>query len=171
MIIIGISGKKRSGKTLMAEHIKSFYPKRCHIVAFADALKDEVCVSLNITREYMEKNKEDLRLILQGWGGYKRKHCGLDYWILRCFDTIYKLPQDSIVIIPDVRHTNEAREVLHINGLLFRVERTECDIDDQHASEIELDKWTAWDMTLLNDGSIEAFKNTINSIIKDWNIK
>ena len=171
MIIIGISGKKKSGKTLMAQHIADVFPKRCKIISFADALKDDVCEFCKVSRQFLEDNKEDFRLILQGYGtNFRRKHSGNDYWIQRFLTTCYAQPTNTIIVVPDVRFKNEAKTILQINGLLFRIERLDCDIQDQHPSEIELDQWTAWDMVLRNDSSIENFKNTINSVIKDWNI-
>lgn len=53
--IISFSGKKHAGKTALA---KSLVPLGFKCVNFADGLKDLVCDSVGITREYLENNKD-----------------------------------------------------------------------------------------------------------------
>lgn len=171
MIIIGISGKKHSGKTTIANHIKSLYPNKVFDIAFADALKDEVCEWLGINRAILETNKELLRLILQGLGSWRRYKDGEDCWIRKCFGKINRLPIDSIVVIPDVRHVNEAHRISDVGGILWRVNRLECDIDDQHESETSLDSYTGWNATISNNETLEMLKAQINNLVIMQNIK
>ena len=170
MIVIGISGKKKCGKSLMADYIRTIFPDRAHIVSFADALKQEVALAAGVDVKYINDHKDDFRLILQGWGtNFRRRHCGEDYWIKRlyksCIDISVKSP-DAIILIPDVRFRNEAAAILNIKGMLVRINRNECDIDDQHPSEVELDSWTRYDYIINNDGTIEDFKQEINKAIE-----
>ena len=175
-ILLGISGKKRSGKTTFAESLRDTYPNRVHIVSFADALKDEVCQACGITRDFLEQNKADFRLILQGWGtDFRRKHCGDSYWIQRWMqrvgDIIMQTPS-PIIVTPDVRFLNERRAVMYIKGMMVRIERPTCDNEDTHASETELDNPKfQWHATIHNDGTLEQFKQQIHQTIKELNIK
>lgn len=172
MTIIGISGKKRTGKTTVAEYLQTLYPNRVFVMSFADALKDEVCDAMGITKKYMEENKDDFRLILQGWGtNFRRKHCGDDYWIVKYLTKLLKLPAQAIVVTPDVRFVNEAATILNVKGILWRINKLECDIDDQHSSETQLDSWTKWDAVINNDGDKETLFRTIDGILKQQNIK
>lgn len=174
MIIIGISGKKKTGKSAIAEYIKTLYPNRVVEIAFADSLKDEVCQACNVTLDYLNTNKDNFRHILQGWGtDFRRKLCGDDYWIKayleKCLNSGFN--RHTIIVTPDVRFQNEAMTILKCKGILWRVERLECDIDDQHPSETALDHWTKWDAIIHNNDSLEALKQTINATLKQQNIK
>lgn len=65
-------------------------------------------------------------------------------------------------IITDVRFPNEAQAVLDRGGKLIRIERLE--FTDNHPSETALDDWKDWDLLLKNTGTIEDFKEIIQSI-------
>lgn len=174
MTLIGISGKKKCGKTTIADHIQSLYPNRTFILSFADALKDEVCEALGVTREFLEKNKDDFRLLLQGWGtDIRRKHNGSDYWVRKYLTKVLRMSKDAIVVTPDVRFLNEARAIIDVNGILWRVEKAAlvhpADIDS-HISETELDTRTAWDAVIHNDDTIESLKQTITNILQTYKL-
>lgn len=53
--IISFSGRKHSGKTELAKVCLKYNYK---IINFADALKNLICVSLNISREYLDEYKD-----------------------------------------------------------------------------------------------------------------
>ena len=172
MTIIGISGKKRTGKTTVAEYIQTLYPNRVFIMSFADALKDEVCEAMGITKKFMEDNKDDFRLILQGWGtNFRRKHSGDDYWLRKYLTKLLNLPPTAIVVTPDVRFINEAETILKVKGLLWRINKQEFDLDDQHISETQMDRWAKWDAVINNDHDIETLLRTIDGVLKQQNIK
>lgn len=175
MTLIGISGKKKSGKTTVAEHIQSLYPDRTFILSFADALKDEVCEALGVNREFLEQNKDDFRLILQGWGtDLRRKHFGNDYWLRKYCTRLNNLPKNCIVITPDVRFVNEAETVLKVHGVLWRIELPAVVIkhreQDSHISENDLDRWTKWDSVINNNDTLDTLKQTINTILKNYKL-
>jgi hypothetical protein len=172
MTIIGISGKKRTGKTTVANYIQTLHPNRVFIMSFADALKDEVCEAMGITKKFMEDNKDDFRLILQGWGtNFRRKHSGDDYWLRKYLTKLLNLPPTAIVVTPDVRFINEAETILKVKGLLWRINKQEFDLDDQHVSETQMDRWTKWDAVINNDHDIETLLRTIDGVLKQQNIK
>ena len=171
MTLIGISGKKKTGKTTIAEYIQSLYPDRVVIISFADSLKDEVCEAGGITRKFLEDNKDDFRLILQGWGtDFRRKHHGTDYWIRKYLSKMLRLTNNAIVISPDMRFVNEAEAVQGINGILWRVQNS-VDSFDTHISETSLDNWKEWDAIIDNNDSLETLKQTITTLLKKQNIK
>jgi energy-coupling factor transporter ATP-binding protein EcfA2 len=135
--IIGLSGKKRSGKDTLAGFLAQLMPHTV-CVAFADALKNEVAQATGFTREYMEEHKDNFRLILQGWGtDFRRKLCGEDYWIHRTVEQINwlrRLPvPPALIIVTDCRFKNEAETVRQLGGLMVRVVKIGSASDDAHA--------------------------------------
>lgn len=172
MTLIGISGKKKSGKTTVAEHIQSLYPDRTFILSFADALKDEVCEAFGVSREFLEQNKDDFRLILQGVGtDLRRKHFGNDYWLRKYLTRLNNLPKNCIVITPDVRFVNEAETVLKVHGVLWRINKPDySSCSDSHVSENDLDSRTQWDAIIDNNDTLDTLKQTVNTILKAYKL-
>lgn len=65
MYTIGLSGKKKSGKSTVANMIENCYPVGSVVkLAFADALKQEVARACMVSLEYIETHKDNFRLIL-----------------------------------------------------------------------------------------------------------
>lgn len=180
MHIIGITGKKKSGKTTAALFIKdiidSLYPREvCHILSFADPLKDEVCEAVGCCREYLEQHKDSFRRILQGWGtDYRRNLCGTDYWthkmLLRIRD-VGRDPNVHTIVIPDVRFLNEAAMIKGVGGLVLRVTRhhlneegvEEYDVNT-HQSEVELNDIIP-NHYINNTSSKEELKNMVRDFL------
>jgi dephospho-CoA kinase len=171
MILIGIAGKKESGKTTAAEYIRSCAPHRVHFVNFADCLKDDVAQMCGVTREFIEQNKAAFRSTLQGYGtDICRNLFGQDYlvnrWLNRCI-TISNGNPLAIVISSDVRFRNEAQAILQCNGFLFRINRPSNKLaTDTHPSEVELDNYGVYDSIIDNDGSLEKFHRQISDALQ-----
>lgn len=159
MILIGIAGKKASGKDEVCNFIRARLPNTQRI-AFADALKDEVCRAMLVTREYLDAHKSHFRLILQGWGtDYRRQMHGEDYWLRQWLKRVRQNEStESTIVVPDVRFTNEARFIHELNGLLFHVKRPSLNASDDHLSENDLDQFTEFDRYILNNGSLKQLQ-------------
>ena len=57
MILIGISGKKTSGKTTCAEIIKELFPDKTIIINFGDAVKESLKPIFNFSdEEFLQMN-------------------------------------------------------------------------------------------------------------------
>lgn len=163
MIIVGISGKKKSGKNTFANFLECDLQSRGLIVkqyAFADVLKLEVAIATGMPLADIDINKDVFRPILQWWGhDFRRKYQGRDnYWVNRLAE---KLSEDKyavdVAIVTDVRYPNEAEFIRKMNGHLIRINRTLTG-DDQHSSEIGLDTFTDWDFTYDNNGTLAELK-------------
>lgn len=105
------------------------------------------------------------RAYMQWVGDYGRSIAPF-YWINRLF----KSATEPLLIISDVRQKNEAQAVKERGGLLVRIERPlngrEISNPD-HPSETELDTYTEWDYTLVNDGSLEEFRQKAGVLIRE----
>jgi hypothetical protein len=155
--IIGISGKKKSGKNTLAKQIAQLSSGKVRELSFAKALKEEVAAACRVTLPYIEENKDCFRLILQGWGtDYKRKLFGDDYWTVKMSSQIESAINDnvSVVVITDVRFKNEYKYLNQLGAVLIRISRPEQSMD-AHPSETDLDKVNNWHHIIINNGTIE----------------
>lgn len=165
MFILGIVGKKQSGKDTVAAIIQRLMqPKRVDRIAFADALKEEVGLATNSTVEFIDANKDNFRLILQGWGtDFRRKLHGDTYWLVRWLDKVNHSNAIGI-IAPDVRFLNEANCIRELGGKLWRVVRKVNGAVDLHTSETEQEDIKT-DLALVNDGSMAELEVKVKQAI------
>lgn len=175
MKILGIAGKKHSGKSLVAKIIKELYANKnheefpVHIIAFADSLKEEVALATGHTVAFINAHKDNFRLILQGWGTDFRRELDWDkYWLDKLAAKVKLLPNNSLVIIPDVRFLNETNMIKTAKGTLWKIERvtTMESLKDNHPSETSLDNYGGFDRVIKNFGTIEELKTQVINI---WN--
>src|SRR5258705_8611646 len=152
MILIGLSGKKRSGKNTVAKLIGTLTNLTIKEVAFADALKEEVSKACGITIKYLEEHKDNFRLILQGWGtDFRRGLQDDNYWTSKVEHDILLAANTGtdICIVTDVRFVNEYNCLNKLGAVLIRVDRP-SQSTDQHVSETSLDKVNNWHFIILN---------------------
>lgn len=161
MVIIGISGKKQSGKDEVCKHILEHFPDSAVRIAFADALKLEVAIALVKPLAYIDEHKDNLRLILQGWGtDYRRKLHGEDYWVRQWLRTV-KNSSHKVIVCPDVRFINEADTIKKMGGYVIRVDRKSVDTSDTHPSETALDNYT-FDHIIDNNATIKRLQVNVD---------
>lgn len=171
-IILGFSGKKRAGKNFVATALKDLLlkEKAADVVlecAFADALKDEVCKAVNISRETLDNNKETFRPMLQWWGTeFRRQIYGDRYWIDQLTSKIKGQIADNAgkkvaVVVTDVRFPNEADAIINeLGGSIWRiVNPDEASLSplsavDLHPSETVMDTYPNIRRTVLNSRKV-----------------
>jgi hypothetical protein len=127
MILLGIGHRARQGKDTAAEAIVNYYGAKNEVhlkhgttegivrvqrVGFADALYE-------MARNQYGMEGKDAPL-LQKLGMMMREE-DPDYWIKKAFDRIS--PSTDIVVISDVRYTNEAMYIRERGGYLLKVTR------------------------------------------------
>ncbi len=169
MIIIGISGKKGSGKDTVADIILQELRKGDSAkLSFAQKCYEEVALMLkavepkfrlqstDVLVEYIRANKDNFRLVLQGWGtNVRRELWGEQYWIDQWVKEACKMPAE-ILLVPDVRFKNEYDIIKSMGGYMWRVERLPTYLD-AHPSETDLDE-AKFDFTLKNSGDLSYLK-------------
>lgn len=162
MILIGISGKKRSGKDTAANIIHNTLRHTYYIqrVGFAKALKEDIARMFNVKLEYIEEHKGAFRLIMQGYGNdYRRALFGDNYWLHRWQESISSLEKwytglkPICIVVPDVRYKNEFDLIKELGGTIIRIEaiNTEFKEPDIHTSETSLDSCNEFDAIFKND--------------------
>ncbi len=163
MTVIGLTGRKQSGKDTFCQLLQASAPHGVRVVrlAFADFLKAEVAEACKVSVEEINRDKSAFRLVLQWWGtDFRRNRFGDDYWINRV-RTALNLealrPGRLVIILTDVRFPNEAALVREYHGLVVRLVRPQTETPDAHASETAMNDQPV-DLTVLNDGCLSALQ-------------
>lgn len=170
-LVIGLLGRKRSGKDTFAQRLVDAHGFRRF--AFADALKD-VALHLDpiihqnesddglgkvwttrlsdiVSAVGWERAKEDpeVRRVLQHQGTGVRE-LDPDFWLRVVMDQVDA--HDGPAVITDVRFPNEYDAVMR-DGVTVRILRPDQDTSDNHISEIALDG-SPVDFKVVNDGTV-----------------
>jgi hypothetical protein len=181
-MIIGLGYKARSGKDLVADYlVREFGFNK---TAFAETLK-EACGAifyLNKTQLYGSKKevvddfwKQTPRYILQRVGTEcMRQGYDPDIWINSLKRRIMAAKKDTRWVVADVRFPNEANAIKEWGGTVIRIDRPQAGASggiSQHASEVSLEGFDAWDYVLENNGSVDDLFEKINKIMQDITMK
>ena len=169
MILIGISGKKQSGKNTVAALMATLTNQTVEEIAFADELKSELARMLMVKVSDIENNKPLYRTLLQGLGVYRRDSKNKDYWVEKAMRKVLSSTAD-VVVITDVRFLNEAESIRQCGGQLIRMAR-DTGITDTHESEIALDTYKNFHHIILNTGSLEHLRDEVQEIMTKIGIK
>lgn len=172
--VIGISGKKQSGKDLAFQIMNSVLtaPKvAVRRYAFADAVKRLASTYFGYPTN--EAEKERFRFVLQGIGQMMRDEVSENYWIEQVMQKIAEANVDftargisHIAIITDLRYQNEYDAVSAI-GTVLRIERPSLPRTDTHPSETELDDYT-FQHIILNNGDKKEYIEKVKEWTKAW---
>ena len=131
-MIIGISGKRGSGKTTLGGILVYHGIKMYN---FADTLKDNTKRLFNIGEEHVNGNLKEVPLdklgghtpreLMIAFGQFARKFSKDDmFWVHSLYNTrLAQLAPDQIVSIADVRFPNEADFIRSKGGIIVRLER------------------------------------------------
>lgn len=156
--IIGISGKKGSGKDEVLKCIQLRFPQ-VQRIAFADKVKEEVSMACGITVQFIEENKQQFRTILQWWGtDFRRNFKGANYWLIEWKIKLNKCDKHAVVVCPDVRFPNELETIRSLGGHVWRVDRNKSEGTDNHPSECALDTYKDFDRHIKNHESLKRLQ-------------
>jgi hypothetical protein len=164
MIIIGLSGRKRSGKDTVCEIIQKICPGAKRF-AFADALKRELSEATGTPISVIEKEKDRFRLGLQWWGSeFRRGQCET-YWVDQVVSAIDKAKEGGcpIAVITDCRFQNEGDAVREMGGSVIRIERANPS-GDCHQSETAMDNYN-FDYVICNRGSLQDLEREVCQLV------
>lgn len=146
---IGIGHRARNGKDTAANAIVDAFPSLVRRVGFADALYAYCYVA------YGMKDKD--AALLQRVGAAQRER-NPEVWISALYETVKRF-NPQYVVIPDLRHQNEAAFVKAMGGYCVKVTRVvgehdtpyiDSSRDPNHISEIDLDYYDGWDFKIVS---------------------
>lgn len=178
MSIIGITGKKGSGKTTIANILsKNGY----NIYNMADPLKD-IAKIFGFTNKQLYGSQKDKNIPHSLWNVSSRRfmqQVGTELFRQQLHVVLPEIKMEYTVwseifrqkylknpknyVVGDVRFLDEARLIKDLGGIIIRVNRNGCDTD-AHISETEMNNIIA-DITINNDTNLENLENTITEIL------
>ena len=179
--IIGLSGKKQSGKDTVYQLADALMEgARIGRVAFGDAVRHEVSEITGYRMDFIEEHKAEFRTLLQVWGTDFRRHFnGSEYWLEKMTGVIDKASSHyDVLFITDVRFSNEAEFVKNLGGKLVKVERRqevyqhiEDAVPDSHSSETAMDDYSKYDYVINNNGSESELTTAVSSMLSTLKIE
>jgi len=174
-MIVGLSGKKETGKDTVAQYLVDEYGFQRR--AFADKLKEAALkvdplvdvgtlglIHLSEAHGVLDwdrlKGHHSVRKFLQDVGLVARQYFGEDVWVKPVMEG---LEDDVDYVISDVRFPNEYEAIRERGGEMWRVERITPSsvIADIHPSEIALDEYE-FDFVLKNQGLFDDLYGRID---------
>ena len=106
-----------------------------------------------------------VRRILQWWGTEYRRAQDPDYWTKAWGRKISQYNVENMdILVDDVRFINELNVIKEHGDLIVKIERPGFDGANNHASETSLDEYHDWDKVLLNDGTLDEFKEQVKQL-------
>ena len=121
-MILALTGYSKVGKDAVAKVLTEY--QKMKRIAFADALKKDVCKLCDLSMENLERYKEMLRPLLVEYGRARRSF-DADFWIKRIEKQMRKedFPDRVDWVITDLRYVNEADWVVRQGGLIVYLVR------------------------------------------------
>jgi len=165
-MIIGISGRARTGKDTIADYLVSHYGFTR--LSFGDNVRDAVKAIYGVdTTKVADREAvipqfgKSSRELLQFVGtDLCRVHVGQNVWVDRVAQDVAETEGD--IVFSDVRFDNEA-EFIRNNGIIMTVERDVPKVNE-HISESGIVKMDC-DIKVVNDGTLLNLYEKIDQII------
>ena len=163
MILVAISGKRRSGKSFMGTLLEKNYGFRS--ISLAAPLKQMIRDQFGLTVAQTDGPlKEEIdprygltpRELMIKFGGFYRS-IDPNFWVKKLVDQIKETPQAQMgkYVVTDMRFLNELQWFKRHGATLVRLERDEKftgpSIDDP--SENELDDFSEWNVFIPKDNN------------------
>ena len=173
--IIGIAGPASVGKDTAADIMireKPYYNK----ISFADPLKNMLRVGLKLSNAQLYGSEKEIidyrygktpRQLMQTLGTeWGRNMINQNIWV-QCIESLIVARENALnyYIIPDVRFESEADMIRRLGGIVLIIKGKNV-IKSNHVSEQGIYGHPK-DITILNFGTLEQFKSTIQGFIKE----
>lgn len=106
-----------------------------------------------------------VRRILQWWGTEYRRTEDPDYWTNAWKEKVSQFDIAGVhILVDDVRFINELNMLRSLEAFMVKIERPGFAAGGNHASETSLDGYHDWCCVLVNDGTLEEFKEKVSAL-------
>ncbi|WP_308583439.1 deoxynucleotide monophosphate kinase [uncultured Pseudomonas sp.] len=174
-LLIGLTGKARSGKSTAAEHLVGTYLLEKY--AFADPLRDGLMAIFNLDPTYFEGDRKEQPLVwldrsprqlMQSMGTeWARNTVHPDVWVKLAEQNLDYMTRalGAVLgfVVSDVRFENEADLIRQRGGTVIHISRKDAQAVNPHISEdgviVRQD-----DLILRNNGTVEEFLRSLDEV-------
>lgn len=163
-MIVGIAGRKGSGKTTVADGLEDIGFDRLSFASTLKLMARVLMTDCGLNNEQIAHYQQDKEAVMPvigvsyrhlcqtlgtEWG---RQHIHADLWVIAAKDRANKHPVP--VVFDDVRFDNEADMIRESGGLIIHLERPGLPADDLHASEHGI-TYRRGDIRLSNESGVD----------------
>lgn len=174
-ILIGLTGRARSGKSTAAEHLVGTYMLEHY--AFADPLRDGLMAIFNLDPSDFEGDRKEQplawldrspRQLMQSMGTeWARNTVHPDVWVKLAEQNLdYMTKALGAVlgfVVSDVRFENEAELIRRRGGTIVHISRADAQAVNPHVSEAGV-AGNKDDLLMLNNGTVEEFLRSLDEV-------
>jgi dephospho-CoA kinase len=180
--LIGILGRKRSGKDTLGSYMIENYNYQRY--AYADPIKDTLKVMFDLNDEQLNDKKETIderwgvspRIIMQQFGTEICRNDLSKYienikledetlWI-KLFRIFYEKNKDKDIVVTDVRFLDEINAIKSLGGKIVKINRDNLEYDG-HCSEKDIDNYNPdlIDYTIDNNYTFDDLYSQIDTFL------
>lgn len=181
-MIIGVGGKKQSGKDTVAGYIASRYGYQRQL--FAEPIKSALEVIFDWDADVWDSEERKVTIdprwgvtpremaqhLGTEWGQFAlskdfprfQETCGRNLWVKRAMVDIASFDN---VVFSDLRFVHEAQAVWDMDGIVMIVSGRSDHINDPHPSEKEIENIDP-DVLIYNNSSLEDLYNRVDEVMR-----
>ena len=175
-MIVGIIGKKQSGKSAIGSHL--VHLRGYTVLPMAETLK-RMLVEMGVPRANLYGTEEEKEMPLEMLGGktarkamqtlgteWGRNCIEFDLWAKMWMKSARRLIESgcSSIVCDDVRMYNECDAIEKLGGLLIYVQRPGIATADGHFSELHIEN-LPYHYKIVNDGDLDDLRAKVDDII------
>lgn len=174
-VVIAFVGRRGSGKSTAADIVAEHYSNTVNL-EFSQPLKKVAADWHQISLEELERQKEDVRTLLQDLGDLARGVLVEPINpLINCVDMgIKSSPHAKIITVSDARTKLEADYINSIGGRIILIEShptvDKCNPVDDHWTETEVDEICPDCVVINHKGDQDSFKTEVLNAV-EWAIE
>lgn len=174
-LLIGITGKARSGKDTLADILHSHH--EFTRTSLAGPLKEAATIAFAELRENLatQEGKAEVspywgvtrRSILQDFGEAMCQTFGLDFWVKRWFLNYSMLKDTDDIVVSDVRKDLEAAAIRAVGGIIVHLQRDGAGLTGTEATHVTEQGVTrvSGDIAISNNGSLADLRGSADKLV------
>jgi hypothetical protein len=186
--VIGLSGKKGSGKDAAADHIMTVCSSPCIRIAFADALKESAIHLFGLDRSVVYGSLRNKERVLSSWGMSARqllqtlgdavrydlpaRDSRLENVFVRLIEhkiiEEFKQHPTAVIVVTDVRFQDEVSLIRKFGGVMVHIDRSSYSNKDPHPSE---NQFLQCDYTVDNNSTFTHLYTQLSSVLSELTIE
>ncbi|KAL4710953.1 hypothetical protein ACJJTC_017918 [Scirpophaga incertulas] len=175
--ILLFSGKRKSGKDYLTDHLKTLFKENCEIIKISAPIKSHWAKENNLDLNELlshSEYKEQYRLEMISWSESMRDK---DYGYF-CRQACHNVVSRPLWIVSDIRRKTDIQWFKEVYGGLIKTIRITADEEtrksrgfiyqdgvDNAASECDLDQYGDWDLIINNGQGGQSLQEQVDSVM------